>query len=163
MGLGVLVSAALVELAPAPRVLPYVALFVLFSIAFAGALRMPEPVARRSRLRLTVERPSVPRAVRPAFLLAALGVISSWSIGGLFLSLGPQLAAELFHSTNHLVTGISVFALAGSGAAAQLAFGRSAPWAGASAGSIALAAGTLMIVAACGRCRRSSRPSTAAR
>ena len=148
MGLGVLVSAALVELAPAPRVLPYVALFVLFAIAFAGALRMPEPVAQRSRLRLRVERPSVPRAVRPAFLLAALGVISSWSIGGLFLSLGPQLAAELFHSTNHLVTGISVFALAGSAAAAQLAFGRSVPWAGASAGSIALAAGTLMIVAA---------------
>src|SRR4051812_41964293 len=150
MGLGVLVSAALVELAPAPRVLPYVALFVLFSIAFAGALRMPEPVARRSRLRLTVERPSVPRAVRPAFLLAALGVISSWSIGGLFLSLGPQLAADLFDSTNHLVTGISVFALAGSGAAAQLAFGRSAPWAGASAGSIALAAGMVLIVLAAG-------------
>src|SRR3954447_1948374 len=148
MGLGVLVSATLVELLPAPRVLPYVTLFVLFAIAFAGALRMPEPIARRSRLRLRVERPSVPRAVRPAFLLAALGVISSWSIGGLFLSLGPQLAAELFHSTNHLVTGISVFALAGSAAAAQLAFGRSVPWAGASAGSIALAAGTLMIVAA---------------
>jgi MFS family permease len=148
MGLGVLVSAALVELAPAPRVLPYVALLVLFAIAFAGALRMPEPVARRSRLRLTVERPSVPRGVRPAFLLAALGVISSWSIGGLFLSLGPQLAAELFGSTNHLVTGISVFALAGTAAAAQLAFGRSAPWAGAAAGSVALAAGMIMIVAA---------------
>ncbi len=148
MGLGVLVSAAFVELAPAPRVLPYVALLVLFAIAFAGALRMPEPVAQRARLRLTPQRPSVPRAVRPAFLLAALGVISSWSIGGLFLSLGPQLAAELFDSTNHLVTGISVFALAGTAAAAQLAFGRSAPWAGAAAGSVALATGMVAIVAA---------------
>src|SRR6188472_2635531 len=44
MGLGVLVSAALVELAPAPRVLPYVTLFVLFAVAFVGALLMPEPV-----------------------------------------------------------------------------------------------------------------------
>jgi MFS family permease len=121
---------------------------VLFAIAFAGALRMPEPVSPRSRLRLTLQRPSVPRAVRPAFLLAALGVISSWSIGGLFLSLGPQLAAELFHSANHLVTGISVFALAGTAAAAQLAFGRSAPWAGATAGSVALAGGMIAIVVA---------------
>jgi len=148
LGLGVLVSAALVELAPAPRVLPYVALLVLFAIAFAGALRMPEPVARRSPLRLTPQRPSVPRAVRPAFLLAALGVISSWSIGGLFLSLGPQLAAELLQSTNHPVTGVSVFALAGTAAAAQLAFGRSAPWAGAAAGSVALATGMIAIVVA---------------
>lgn len=148
LGLGVLVSAAFVELLPAPRVLPYVALFVLFAIAFAGALRMPEPVANRSRMRLTPQRPSVPPAVRPAFLLAALGVMSSWSIGGLFLSLGPQLSASLFHSDDHLVAGISVFALAGTAAVAQLAFGRMAPWAGASLGSIALAAGVLAIVAA---------------
>jgi MFS family permease len=148
MGLGVLVSALFVELLPAPRVLPYVALLVLFAIAFAGALLMPEPVAQPSRPRLTVQRPAVPAAVRPAFLLAALGVISSWSIGGLFLSLGPQLAQSLFSTTDHLVVGISVFALAGSGAAAQLAFARTAPWLGASAGSVALAAGLLTIVAA---------------
>ena len=49
MGLGVLISATLVELAPAPRVLPYVVLLVLFAIAFAGALRMPEPVTNRAR------------------------------------------------------------------------------------------------------------------
>ena len=45
MGLGIGISALLVELAPAPRVLPYVVLFALFAIAFYGALRMPEPVA----------------------------------------------------------------------------------------------------------------------
>jgi predicted MFS family arabinose efflux permease len=148
MGLGVLVSATLVELAPAPRVLPYVALFVLFAIALAGVARMPEPVQSRSRLRLTPQRPSVPPAVRGPFILASLGVISSWSIGGLFLALGPQLSATLFHTTNHLVAGISVFVLAGSGALGQLVFGRSVPWAGASAGSVALAAGLLLIVAA---------------
>src|SRR3954454_2496126 len=61
MGLGVLVSAALVGLAPAPRVLPYVALLVLFAIVFAGALAMPEPVRRTAgHARLTPQRPSVP-------------------------------------------------------------------------------------------------------
>ncbi len=146
MGLGVLVSSALVELAPAPRVLPYVVLAALFTIAFAGALAMPEPVAERRRMRLTPQRPGVPAAVRRPFLLAALGVISSWSIGGLFLSLGPQLAATVFHSTDHFVTGIGMFILAGSGALAQWLFGRSAPWLGASLGSVALSVGMILIV-----------------
>src|SRR3954454_22862548 len=89
MGLGVLVSSLFVQFAPAPRVLPYVALLVLFAIAFLGALLMPEPVAERSRPRLTPQRPSIPAVVRRPFLLAPLAVISSWSVGGLFLSLGP--------------------------------------------------------------------------
>ena len=148
IGLGTLVSAAFVELLPAPRVLPYVPLLVLFAIAFTGALLMPEPVEAGSRLRLTPQRPSVPPAVRHPFLLAALGVLSSWSIAGLFLALGPQLSAVLFDTSNHLVAGIPVFVLAGSAAVSQLLLGRTAPWLGASAGSAALAAGLLLIVAA---------------
>jgi MFS family permease len=148
IGLGMLVSAASVQLLPAPRVLPYVVLFTLFAIAFAGALLMPEPVAQRSRPRLTPQRPSVPSVVRRPFLLAALGVLSSWSIGGLFFSLGPQLSAVVFDTQNHLVTGLSVVVLAGSGAVAQLVFGRSAPWLGTAAGSVALAGGLLLIVLA---------------
>jgi hypothetical protein len=124
------------------------ALFVLFAIAFAGVWLMPEPVAARSRPRLTPQWPSVPPSVRRPFFLAALGVVSSWSIGGLFLSLGPQLSAGLFHTTNHLVAGIGVFTLAGSAALAQLALGRTPPWAGAAAGSVALSAGMVLIVIA---------------
>ncbi len=147
MGIGVLISATLVQLAPAPRVLPYVAVLILFALAFAGALRMPEPVQSRRPLTLTPQRPHVPADLRRTFSLAALGVLSSWSIGGLFLSLGPELSATLFHTSNHLVAGVGVFVLAGSGAAAQLVFGRTAPWLGAAAGSVALAAGLLLIVA----------------
>ena len=148
IGLGMLASATLVELAPAPRVLPYVLLFLLFAIAFAGTLALPEPVEERTRPRLTPQRPSVPVPVRRAFLLAALAVISSWSIGGLFFSLGPQLSAGLFDSTDHLVTALGVFLLAGAGSLAQLAFGRARPWVGAVTGSIALATGMLLIVGA---------------
>jgi MFS family permease len=146
IGLGVLVSALLVELLPAPRVLPYVALLVLFAIALAGVARMPEPVAGRARPRLTPQRPGVPSVVRRPFALAALAVLSSWSVAGLFLSLGPQLSASLFHTSDHLVPGLGIFALAASGAASQVLFGRAAPWLGATLGSIALATGLLMIV-----------------
>jgi hypothetical protein len=86
--------------------------------------------------------------VRPAFLLAALGVISSWSIGGLSLSLGPELSAGLFRTPSPLVGAISVVSLAGPAAIAQIGFRKSTPWAGAAAGSIALAAGMLAVVAA---------------
>jgi predicted MFS family arabinose efflux permease len=148
IGMGVLVSAALVELLPAPRVLPYVVLFVLFLVAFAGALRMPEPVAPRARLRLTPQRPSLPPTVRRPFFLAALAVLSSWSIGGLFLALGPQLSAGVFDTANHLLAGVSVFILAGSASIAQFAFGRRPAWIGSAGGSVALAVGTVLIVLA---------------
>jgi MFS family permease len=148
IGLGMLISATAVQLLPAPRVVPYVVLFGLFAIAFTGALLMPEPVAQRSRARLTLQRPSVPPVVRRPFLLAALGVLSSWSIGGLFFSLGPQLSAVILDTQNHIVTALSVVVLAGSATVAQLAFGRSAPWLGTAAGSLALSGGLLIIVLA---------------
>jgi MFS family permease len=148
MGLGVLVSSLLIELLPAPRVLPYVAAAVLFAIALVGAWYMPEPVESRNRLRLTPQKPGVPAAIRGPFVLASLGVLSSWSIGGIFMSLGPQLAAQVLGTSDHLLIGVGVFALAASGAVSQLIFGRAAPWAGAAAGSVALAAGLLLVVLA---------------
>src|SRR3954453_8120276 len=148
MGLGIGLSSLLVELAPAPRVLPYVVLFALFAVAFYGALRMPEPVESSGRVKLTPQRPSIPPVVRRPFFLASMAVISSWAIGGLFISLGPALSAQLLHTDNHIVTGLAVVSLAASGAAAQLAFGRSAPWASTSGGSLALAIGMIAIVLA---------------
>src|SRR6476661_8088752 len=151
IGLGVLVSSALVQLGTLPRVLPYVVLFVLFAIAFAGPYWMPEPIENGGRFHLTAERPSVPAVVRRPFLLAALAVLSSWSIGGLFFSLGPQLAAHLFNSSNVIVSGSGIVALAGAAVGAQLLTARSAPWIGAGVGSIALAAGMVLIVFAAAR------------
>jgi MFS family permease len=148
LGGGAFVAALFVQLAPAPRVLPYVFVAGLVVIARVGALLMPEPVRASGRARLTLQRPHIPAAVRRPFFLAGLGVVASWSIGGLFLSLGPTLAATLFHTENHIVGGLAVFALAGSGAAAQLLFGRAPAWLAASAGSFALAVGMLMIVVA---------------
>jgi MFS family permease len=148
LGLGILISSVIVQLGYATRVLPYVVLFTLFALAFAGVYRMPEPVEHRRSFRFTLEKPTVPAVARQRFVLAGLAVLSSWSIGGLFFSLGPQLGAHLFASGDAIVEGIGVVALAGAAALSQVVFGRSAPWAGASAGSIALAAGTVLIVAA---------------
>jgi predicted MFS family arabinose efflux permease len=148
MGLGVLISAAIVQLLPAPRVLPYLVAFVFFAAAFGLMLALDDPVVRSGRLRLHPQRPVIPAGVRPAFALAGLAAISSWSIGGLALALGPELAATLFHSSDQLVGSLSVLALAGPAAISQLVFRNSPPWAGATAGSMALAIGLLGIMLA---------------
>jgi MFS family permease len=145
LALGALASSAVVQLLPAPLVLPYAVVFILFAVALVGVALMPEPVASRSRLRLAPERPYVPPSVRQPFVVAALAVTSAYSIGGLFFALGPDLSARVFESGNHLVTGISLFLLAGVGALAQLAYGRRAAWLGAAAGSVALALGVALI------------------
>ncbi len=143
-----LVSSSLVQIGWEPRALPYVVLLALLLIALAGTYWMPEPVRERSRFRLKLERPNVPAVVRGPFVLAALAVLSSWSIGALFFSLGPELAAHLFTSTNVIVSGSGVVALAAAAMAAQLVTARTAPWLATSLGSVALATGVLMIVAA---------------
>ncbi len=145
LALGTLVSATAVQYLPAPRIVPYIVVLAMFAAAFVGVSLMPEPVKDRVPLRLTPQRPRVPAQVRQSFLVAALAVTSAYSIGGLFLALGPQLSATVFASGNHLVTGISLFLLTGVGAVAQLAFGRRAAWVGVVGGSVALAVGVGLI------------------
>jgi predicted MFS family arabinose efflux permease len=148
IGLGMLVSSSLVQIGWEPRRLPYLLLIALIALAIVGAYVMVEPVESRSRLRLTFARPEVPVSVRRPFFLASLAVISSWSIGALFFSLGPELAAQLFETTNAIVSGIGVVAVAGAAVLAQVAARRAAPWKATGAGSIALALGMFVIVIA---------------
>jgi MFS family permease len=147
IGAGALVSAALVQEAPDPRVTPYALVFVLFVAALAGTLALRESVARRERPRLRPQRPHVPREIRPAFVVASLGVIASWSIGGLYIALGPSLAGQLLQTDSHLAGGGAVFAIASVGGVAQLAFHRLTARAAMGAGSLVLAAGMAATVA----------------
>jgi MFS family permease len=147
IGMGAFVSALLVQEVPDPRVTPFVLLFVLFAVALTGVVSLRESVARTERPRLRPQRPTVPRATRPAFVLASLGVIASWSIGGLYLALAPSLTADLFHTHSHLAGGAAVFALAGPGGLAQLAFHRLSPRTAMGAGSLVLAGGMAATIA----------------
>lgn len=151
LGLGVLVSSLLVQIGPAPRQLPYVLLFILFALMSAGVYWMPEPVRDRSPWRLKLQRPGVPASVEQPFIVASLAVFASWSIGGLLFALGPQLAANIFHTSNTIVTGVGIFVLFAAAAASQYLFSRTVPWRGVCLGSITLAAGLSLIVVAAAR------------
>jgi MFS family permease len=148
MGLGTLISAALVLAGTAPRVLPYVVLVVLFGVAFLGAAVISDPVTSRSRLRLAPHKPHIPREVRGPFILAALAVLSSWSIGGLSFSLGPQLSGQLFRSTNSVVSALGIVMLAGAAAFSSLPSRRFGPRSATALGAALLATGMVLIVLA---------------
>ncbi|HEY1715511.1 MAG TPA: MFS transporter [Solirubrobacteraceae bacterium] len=120
LGVGALLSSALVQFLPAPRELPFavVAAMIVVLIALVGVL--PEPVSRSGRTSIRPQRPAIPQQTRAPFALAALGVIGSWSIAGVYLALGPALAGHLLQTHGELAGGAAAAALMGSGALAQL-------------------------------------------
>ena len=75
-------------------------------------------------------------------------MLGSWSIGGLFFSIGAQLSAHLFSTANVVVAAVAGIMLTVPAALAQLAFHRVPAWLGAAAGSAALTAGLVLIVIA---------------
>jgi MFS family permease len=145
IGSGALVASILVEYAPGPLETPFLVLLALLGVALAGALAMPEPV-QRSGGRVRPQIPRVPTAIRGQFTLSGLGVLASWSVGGLYLALGPALARDLLHTDNHLAGGGAMFLLTASGALAQLGWRAMPPRRAASVGAAILAAGMALTI-----------------
>lgn len=121
LGIGALLSSTLVQYLPAPRVVPFLVVAGMIAVLLALVAAMPEPVSRQGRLVIRPQRPGLPRETRGPFALAALGVVGSWSIAGVYLALGPALAGHLLQTHNELAGGVATVALLGSGALAQLA------------------------------------------
>ena len=119
MGLaaGALGSSLLVHYGPAPMRLVFWLLLAAFVAGIAGTLAIAEPGQRRPGA-LASLRPSVgvPRPARRAFAAGVPALAAGWALGGLYLALGPSLAAELLHSTNPVAGGAVIFLLTGVGA-----------------------------------------------
>jgi MFS family permease len=150
LGVGALASSALVQYVGAPQVVPFVVLAVIFATTLVLTLALPEPIEQRTRPRLTVQRPRIPSEIGAAFLLSALGVLASWSVGGIYLSLGPQLASEMLHTHSHLAGGIAIAALTFPAVVSQLLFNRLDPHRAAAYGALVLAGGMVLIVLSLG-------------
>jgi MFS family permease len=121
IGAGALGAGVLVQYGPAPTVLTYVVVLALIAVAGAGVLFIPETVAgARPRLVVRPRRISVPAPARRAFLLLSPPVVAVWAVGGLYMGLGPMLAADLLGSRSRAVDGLVVTMLAVFGALAQV-------------------------------------------
>jgi MFS family permease len=146
--LGAIGASALAQYAPAPTHLIWWLLIAAFIIGIVAVLAMPEPGTVRPGL-VSSLRPhvSVPHAARGAFAAALPALVGVWALAGLYLSLGPSLAAQLLHSTNLLWGGALIFLLTGLGAAASGALARKRPSRVMLGGCVTLIAGALLTFA----------------
>lgn len=147
--LGAIGASALAQYAAAPTRLVWWVVLAAFAIGILAVLLMPEPGAVgpgvASSLRLKV---SVPRAARGAFAAALPALVGTWALAGVYLSLGPSLAAQLLHSRNLIWGGILIFLLTGLGAAASAVLAKREPAAVMLGGCLALIVGATVTLAA---------------
>jgi MFS family permease len=114
---GGILSGFLVEYSPAPTVLVYVLLGVVFVAQALGVLAMEETAPRRHGARASLRpRFELPARLRRPMLLAAPAIIGTWALVGFYASLGPTLLRLLAGSSSRLLGGLALFALASSGA-----------------------------------------------
>ncbi len=117
LAMGALGCGALVQFAPAPTQLVFAVLLVGAVLASVVVALIPETSARRPGALASLRpRLSVPNHIRPDVYALVPIIVASWALGGLYLSLGPSVAAGLFGLRNHVIGGLVVTLLAGAGA-----------------------------------------------
>lgn len=147
LALGAVGSGLLVQYAPAPETLVFVVLGVAFLLLALGVLFLPETVAARPGALASLRpRIAVPPAGRRTFWRTSPALVATWALGGLYLSLGPSLAAGVLGLHNHLVGGLVIAAINLAAGATALAGQRRAPAALLLGGCLVLAAGAVITV-----------------
>jgi MFS family permease len=119
---GALGTGALVQFAPGPTHFIYALLLGGMGLAAVIVSRLPETSARRpGGLASLVPRVGLPADLRADVLALLPIMVASWSLAGLYLSLGPSVAASLFGLHSHLIGGLVVTLLCGTGAVTAFA------------------------------------------
>jgi MFS family permease len=114
---GALGCGVLVQFAPAPTHLVYALLLGGMLLAGAVVALAPETSARRAGgLASLKPRVRIPPRLRAEVYAIVPILAASWALGGLYLSLGPSVAASLFGLHSHLIGGLVVTLLCGTGA-----------------------------------------------
>jgi MFS family permease len=125
LALGALGCGLLVQFAPAPTTLVWVVLLVMLATSAIAVALAPETSTLRPGARASLRpRIGLPAHLRPDVLSILPVLIASWALGGLYMSLGPSVAASLLGVGSHLVGGLVVAALCGTGALSALVLRR---------------------------------------
>lgn len=151
LGLGPLFAGVLAEHLPHPLVLPFLLnLVLLVPTLLVGVLGLPETVAHRDRWRagVSVQRLSVPPAIRVPFLAASVAGFAAFALLGFMAALVGQVLAEGIGDVSHQTAGLSAFLLLGTAAAAQVVAGRLPTGVVTGVGLVLLPVGAFLLVAA---------------
>jgi MFS family permease len=148
LALGALGSGALVEFAPAPTRLVYALLMVGTGVAALAVAVMPESAAGRpGALASLAPALGIPPRLRSDVYALVPIIVASWALGGLYLSLGPSVAASLFGFGSHLIGGLVVTLLWGTGSLTAFALRRWPTSRALGISAVLLAAGTALTLA----------------
>ncbi len=117
LALGALGCGLLIQLAPWPTSLVFIFLLIALAVSAVAVWLSPEtstlqPGARRS----LVPKVGLPPHLRSRFVSLLPIMIAGWALGGLYLSLGPSIAATFLDSQSYLTGAVVVTALCGTGA-----------------------------------------------
>jgi MFS family permease len=149
LAFGALGAGVLVQFAPAPTTVVFVVLIGLVVACLVGVVFIPETAIRQpggwASLRPQIR---VHHEVRADFYAALPVFIASWSVGGLYLSLGGSVAGSVFGLHSHLIGGAVVAAMAGTGAVASILLRATSPARAMTLGAGTLAAGLAVTVVA---------------
>ena len=122
LAVGALGCGALVQFAPAPTHLVFILLLAGMVVSAVFVALMPETATRRPGGVASLKpKVGIPQRLRPDVMALVPLLVASWALGGLYLSLGPSVAASLFGLTNHLVGGLVVTLLCATGAVTAFA------------------------------------------
>jgi len=121
LGCGPLLGGMLVELLPWPTQLPYAIHLALAGIAAAIVFAVPETAAIPARVRLGIQRISLPAEVRRTFIPAALAGFAGFVVVGFFAAVAPQLIRSVLGFQSGIVMGSIVFLLFACSAGGQIA------------------------------------------
>ncbi|MBW4716629.1 MFS transporter [Saccharothrix sp. SC076] len=117
LALGALGSGVLVRFGPAPTRLVYAVLLGGVLVAAIVVARLPETSLKRPGALASLRpRIAMPAHVRADVVPVVPAMIATWALAGMYLSLGPSVAAELLGLHNRLTGGVVVTLLAGTGA-----------------------------------------------
>jgi MFS family permease len=117
LAIGALGCGVLVQYAPAPTHFVWALLLAGMVLAAVVVAFIPESSARRPGAAASLSpRLGVPGRLRADMFALAPIIVASWALGGLYLSLGPSVAVGVFGIANHLIGGLVVTVLCGTGA-----------------------------------------------
>ena len=145
LAIGAVVAGVVLEVATDARLIVFDALVVLSLLLAVGVWLVPETAPRHEGLLASLRpRIAVPPAIRGLLARSAPAIFAGWATGGLFLSLGAAIVRTELGATNHVLQGLAIGVLAGSGAVASYLFRNRSARATTLYGTAALAVGTAL-------------------
>ncbi|GHC28433.1 MFS transporter [Aidingimonas halophila] len=106
LGLGPVVAGLCSRYLPDPLWLPYLLHLGLAGLAMLAIWQAPETVTRPERIRLRLQRLSVPTEVRAVFVPAAIAGFAGFSVLGFFTATAPAFMGRIMDVSNLLAIGV---------------------------------------------------------